>query len=200
MKRVTDEDSDSGRTALTEAFGDPAVAVNRYRLTPGGRFSTGLHAHLDQSELFVVVGGEATFEVPTSAPDSRSGERESGALETGSGSVESERVTVGEGELVRFDPGEYQSGWNDADRPLEAYAFGVPRDSTAFRVPVPCADCGRGATRPALRDGREVLVCPACGAESDAACPACGAEELGATVADGEVVSACRACGTETSV
>lgn len=186
MERITVDDTDSGRTVLTDALGEGGVAVNHYRLAPGERFSTGLHAHLDQEELFVVVSGEATFETLARADDS--------------GAVERERVAVGEGELVRFAPGEYQTGWNDADRRLVAYALGAPRGTTEFRVPVPCSDCGHEATRPELRDGREVSVCPECGTESDAACPECGAERLGATVADGEVVAACRACGAESAV
>lgn len=183
MERVAIEATDSGRSSLTDALGDSDVAVNHYRLAPDERFSTGLHAHLDQEELFIVVDGEATFETLD--------------WSDGAGAVESEHVVVGVGELIRFAPGEYQSGWNDGDCRLEAYAIGVPRGTTQFRVPIPCPDCGHEATRPELRGGREQLVCPECDTETSATCPECGEEQLGATVVDAEVVSTCRACGAE---
>lgn len=196
MRTVAPDESDDGRTALTDALDASEIAVNHYWLAPGERFSTGLHAHLDQAELFVVVDGEATFEALVD-PAGGDGETDATGATDPIAHLESRRVTVGAGELVRFAPGEYQSGWNGADRPLVAYALGVPSGSTEFRVPVACEACGHGVTRPAVRDGREALVCPACGDESNAACPACGAERLGATVSDGAVVSVCRACGAE---
>lgn len=186
MERVALDGTDSGRTSLTDSLGESNVAVNHYRLAPGERFSLGLHAHLDQEELFVVVEGEATFETLNRTADSDA--------------VGSERTVVGTDELIRFSPGEFQTGWNGADCRLEAYAIGAPRDTTEFRVPVPCPDCGHEVVRPELHDDGEVLVCPECEAESSAACPACGEGRLGATVVDGDIVSACRNCGAESAV
>lgn len=125
---------------LTDALATDDVAINHYELAPGERFSGGMHTHLDQEELFVVLDGEATFETPD------------------------ETTTVGAGEVVRFDAGEYQTGFNDGDDPVEAIALGAPRDSEEIRVPNPCTACGHEAMGfEQTADGAR-LACPECGA------------------------------------
>jgi mannose-6-phosphate isomerase-like protein (cupin superfamily) len=101
MEKVTIDDvepsafgSDIDRRGLSDPLGTTDFAINRYRLDPGERFSGSLHAHMDQEEVFVVVEGEATFET-----------------------LDGEE-TISDGEAIRFTPGEFQSGKNDADEPL----------------------------------------------------------------------------------
>ncbi|OTF10536.1 cupin domain-containing protein [Halorubrum sp. SD690R] len=133
--------SDVDRRGLSEPLGVTDVALNRYRLDPGERFSGGLHAHMDQEEIFVVVEGEATFE--TMDGD----------------------VSVGAGEAVRFAPGEFQSGKNDGDEPVVAFALGAPRDSEDVRIPQECPECGHENMRAVPSDDGFDLRCPECGAE-----------------------------------
>ncbi|MDG5777195.1 hypothetical protein VB779_14860 [Haloarculaceae archaeon H-GB11] len=91
--------------------------------------------------MFVVLDGTATFETA------------------------SERIAVDAGEAIRFAPGEYQSGWNAADIELVLVALGAPRDDGGVRVPRACPCCGHEGMRPEVRDGEELLVCPARGIE-----------------------------------
>jgi len=68
MERVDVDDVEpmgvveTDRRELTDPLGVENVAINRYELDPGEAFSGGLHAHLDQEELFYVFQGTATFE------------------------------------------------------------------------------------------------------------------------------------------
>ncbi|WP_432507992.1 cupin domain-containing protein [Halorubrum ezzemoulense] len=133
--------SDVDRRGLSEPLGATDVALNRYRLDPGERFSGGLHTHMDQEEIFVVVEGEATFE--TMDGD----------------------VSVGAGEAVRFAPSEFQSGKNDGDEPVVAFALGAPRDSEDVRIPQECPECGHENMRAVPSDDGFDLRCPECGAE-----------------------------------
>jgi len=172
----TDDGRDRERRGLSGALGTTDVAVNHYRLAPGERIS-GLHAHGDQEEVFLVVEGEATWETLDGT------------------------ATVASGELVRFGPGEYQSGTNGSDGEVVVLAMGAPPDSEDVRIPLACPDCGHEYVRPTLAaDGETpVLSCPDCGAETDAACSACGSYDVRAALADdGETpVSSCRDCGHE---
>lgn len=179
---------------LSDPLGTADVAINRFRLEPDERFSGSLHAHEDQEEVFVVVEGEATFEtyLPDGGTDRQSGD---GAGEFG-------EVTVGAGEVIRFAPGEFQSGRNESGDDVVAYALGAPRDSEAVRVPLSCSACGHGAVRPTIRDDDQVLVCPDCGAESAVACEACGSDQKAVRLADSGdgLVDVCGDCGNVTDV
>ena len=135
--------SDIDRRGLSDPLGTTDMALNRYRLDPGERFSGGLHAHMDQEEVFVIVEGEATFET-------MDGE-----------------VTVDEGEVIRFAPGEFQSGKNDSDGEVVAFAMGAPRDSEDVRVPQDCPECGNDSMRAIPADDGFALQCPECGEELD---------------------------------
>ena len=136
--------SDIDRRGLSDPLGTTDFALNRYRLAPGERFSGGMHAHMDQEEVFVVVEGEATFET-------MDGE-----------------VTVGESEAIRFEPGEFQSGKNDSDGEVVAFAMGAPRDSADVRLPQNCPECGHDNVRAIPGENGFDLECPDCGAELDA--------------------------------
>jgi uncharacterized cupin superfamily protein len=185
MERVAADDLDPAasaggavRVALSDALGTTDVAINRYRPAPGERIS-GLHAHGDQEEVFLVVEGAVTFEtydVETESADA---------------------VTVEPGEAIRFGPGEYQTGRNAGDAPAACYALGAPRDSEDVRVPLSCPDCGHDHLEPTLGDDHEpVLACPDCGAETPVECPDCGGVAMYAVLgADDVPVSTCRDCG-----
>ncbi len=167
---------DSTRHRLSEPLGTTDVALNRYHLPPATGLPSGLHAHLDQEEVFVVLDGELTFE-------------------TLSGDV-----TVGVDEAIRFAPGEYQTGRNECDAPAVVFAIGAPKESDVVRVPLNCPDCGTRGLAPEWRDGEVVLDCQDCGGEHRThGCPHCDREEMQAAVGDveGEVVVVCPDCGAE---
>ena len=134
---------DAEMRPLTDALGTEDMAINHYRLDPGEGFSGGLHAHLDQEEVFVILSGTATFE-------------------TEDGTVE-----VGEGEAIRFAPGEYQTGSNEGEVAVDALALGAPADSTEVRVPVECRECGHEALAAVPGDDGMAFACPECGTEAD---------------------------------
>lgn len=138
--------SDIDRRGLSDPLGTSDPSINRYHLEPGEGFSGGMHAHIDQEEVFNVVECEATFETMDGA------------------------VTVGPDEAVRFAPGEFQTGSNESDDALLAIAPGAPRDSQDVHVPQDCPDCDQENMRamPAGDDEGFTLVCPECGAEVDA--------------------------------
>ncbi|WP_458207299.1 cupin domain-containing protein [Haladaptatus sp. NG-SE-30] len=171
--------TDSDRRKLSGPLGTTDVAINHYRLAPGEGLPSGLHAHRDQEEVFVVVEGEATFETYTSW---RGGER----------------VTVGAGEAIRFAPGEFQSGRNDSDDELVVLALGAPRDSDDVRIPVDCPECAHDEMRLETGEGVPTFVCPACGSERvPQGCPECG-HELRVTLGeDAQTVVVCSACDAE---
>ena len=141
-------DGDLDRRGLSDPLGTEDVAINRYALAPGEAFSGGLHAHLDQEEVFYVVEGTATFETRPEA------------------TADSETVEVGPDEAIRFAPGEFQQGRNEGDDRVLALALGAPQESTDVRIPQPCPECGDSDVLAFARgeDG-PVLRCPDCGAE-----------------------------------
>lgn len=147
MEQVTIEDvetierSTATVRGLTDELGTTGVAINHYRLDPGEAFSGGMHAHMDQEEVFYVIEGEATFETPEG------------------------ETTVGPGEAVRFGPGDYQRGRNEGDEPVEALALGAPKESTDVRVPQPCPECDSDTLRAIPTDEGFSFECPECGAD-----------------------------------
>jgi mannose-6-phosphate isomerase-like protein (cupin superfamily) len=72
---------------LTEPLGASELAINYYELEPGDSFAFAYHSHEFQEELFCVHRGTATFETATG------------------------QVPVSAGEVIRFEPGEFQRGW-----------------------------------------------------------------------------------------
>lgn len=169
------EKADFDRRALSNELGTADLAINQYRVSPGGRLPAGLHAHADQEELFVVLSGEATFET----------------LDDGI-------VTVSVDEAIRFAPGEFQAGRNDGDEPMELLALGAPRESEDVRIPIACPDCGAESLRLDFGEGALTFVCPECATEREPAdCPTCSGADLRVTLADGgEPIVACQDCGS----
>lgn len=123
----------------TEPLGLSDMALNYYELEPGDSFSGGLHTHTNQEEVFLVVEGTATFE-------------------TKEGSVE-----VGEDEVVRFAPGEYQEGKNESDGRVRAVAMGAPQEDGETRTALPCQECGADYHVVDMDGGGPTLTCPDCG-------------------------------------
>lgn len=156
MERVAIDDiamqgpgGNTSRRVLSDPLGATDVVITHYRLDPDERFSGGLHAHLDQEEAFYVVSGTVTF-------DTR--DEPLGDTRT---------VEVGPNEAIRFAPGEYQTGYNDADEPAEVLGFGAPKGSEEVRVPGPCGDCGATSLKLDFGTGQNSMVCLDCGAETD---------------------------------
>lgn len=166
---------DSERRELSVSLETTNVAINYYRLSPGDGFPGGLHCHMDQEEVFVVLEGTAIFET-------LSGE-----------------ITVREGGAIRFAPGEFQSGTNESDGPLVALALGAPRETEDIRTPVECPECGHDDLRLDFDEDGLALVCPDCVTEHiPEDCPACGGEDLRVTLGEEtRTVVVCQDCGTE---
>ncbi|MEZ3145231.1 cupin domain-containing protein [Halobaculum sp. MBLA0143] len=139
--------TDVDQRVLAGALGTTDVAVNHYRLQPDDRLSGDLHAHQDQEEVFVVIEGEVTFHTAQ---------------------AEDDQVTVADGEVVRFGPGEFQTGGNHGEEEAEVIALGAPRDSEDVRVPRICPACDTESVRVVpTEDGTFGFVCPECGEEGD---------------------------------
>jgi mannose-6-phosphate isomerase-like protein (cupin superfamily) len=178
MERIAIDDlepgtSDVGAEArgISTALGATDVTINHYTVAPGERIS-GLHAHGDQEEIFLVDGGVAT-------------------IETLDGKFE-----VESGAAVRFGVGESQSVTNGGPQELAVLAIGAPPESEEVRIPLACPDCGHEFRRPVLLEGGPGLVCPDCGAAEAAECLECGSVELHAALGDdGDPVSVCGDCG-----
>ncbi|MCU4742869.1 cupin domain-containing protein [Natronoglomus mannanivorans] len=146
VESTPDADAHTDRRALAEPLNTSEVAITRYVLKPGERFSGSVHAHMDQEEVFLVLEGVATFE------------------------TRERTVTVGENEAIRFAPGEFQSGENGGDETVVAFALGAPRDSEDVRIDripvlddrnVACPDCGHDNMRiPRGDESGSGLVCP----------------------------------------
>ncbi|MHC3379003.1 cupin domain-containing protein [Haloarcula sp. H-GB5] len=145
----------STRQSVTDTLCTTEIAINHYRIVPGDGFPGGLHAHMDQEELYLILDGEATVETMDRT------------------------VTVAAGQFVRFGPGEFHTGWNDTESELVALAIGAPRETDDIRVPLSCPDCGHGDMR--LDSGGAALTfsCPDCDTERrPEPCPDCGHDDL----------------------
>lgn len=164
---------ESTRRRLTEHLGTTDISLNHYQLAPGDGLPGGLHSHMDQEEVFVVLDGTATFET-------MGGE-----------------VTVDEFEAIRFGPGEFQSGKNTSDSDLIVLALGAPRETGDIRIPVPCPDCNHETLR--LDSGDELtFICPDCSVESiPQNCLNCGHDDLRVTLGEEtQTVVVCQNCET----
>jgi mannose-6-phosphate isomerase-like protein (cupin superfamily) len=155
MEKVAIEDVDvqrnplevhSVRKPVSSVLGTTDFAMNYFELEPGESFSGGLHTHHDQEEVFYLESGEATFEVGR----------------------EREEVVVGERELIRFAPGEYQTGYNSGDERVVGWALGAPdarHDWDDLESIVDCRECGEetGHTTTLTDGSRFELTCNDCG-------------------------------------
>jgi len=136
----------SVRKPVSKELGTSDFAMNYFELEPGESFSGGLHTHHDQEEVFYVESGETTFEV----------------------GVDREEVIVDERELVRFEPGEFQTGYNSGDERVVGWALGAPgarHDWDELESIVDCRECGEetGHATTLTDGGRFRLTCNDCG-------------------------------------
>ncbi|WP_254840173.1 cupin domain-containing protein [Natronomonas marina] len=162
MRKVAVDEVDNERSPLgvhsvrrpvSDALGTDHFAMNYFELEPGESFSGGLHTHHDQEELFYVQSGEATFDV-ADEPDSSA----------------TESVSVDAGEVVRFPPGQFQEGYNDADNDetVVGFAFGAPsskHDWESIESVLHCSECGEetGHGLALTDENRFEFTCGECG-------------------------------------
>jgi uncharacterized cupin superfamily protein len=157
------------RHSLDESLRTTAVAINHYRIAPGDGFPSGLHAHADQEELFYVLDGAVTFEVITAE-----GSWDSDETVLSCANPTARDIVVKAGELIRFAPGEFQTGWNAGDEQLVALALGAPRDSDDVRFPQPCPACDHPDLRLDTEGSGISFRCPSCDDEfTPRGCHAC---------------------------
>jgi mannose-6-phosphate isomerase-like protein (cupin superfamily) len=138
------------RRPVSQVLGTEHFAMNYFELQPGDSFSGGLHAHHDQEEVFYIEDGQAVFEVGR----------------------EREEVTVDSGEVIRFEPGEFQTGHAPEDRedPTVGWALGAPgarHDSDDLESMVPCRECGEEQPHATTLtdEGSFSFTCNECGTE-----------------------------------
>lgn len=132
---------------LTEPLGLTDLAINYYELEPGDSFAFAYHNHEVQEEVFYIQSGTATFE-------------------TDEGSIE-----VTGGEIIRFDRGEFQRGWNRGEDRVTALALGAPLDYGRQVKLRHCPDCDELSDTRLERetvDGTAVCIgyCKTCGTET----------------------------------
>ena len=134
------------RKPVSSALGTEHFAMNYFELEPGESFSGGLHTHHDQEEVFYVMEGAVEFDV----------------------GMERETTVVEAGELIRFAPGEYQTGWNRGDEPVSGWALGAPdaqHDWDELESVVDCRECGEETPHATRIDeeGQFEMTCNDCG-------------------------------------
>lgn len=128
------------RRDVSRALGAEHVTVMYYEVPPGDVLSGAYHTHTEQEEVFLVRSGTATF------------------------MTEDGEVEVDAGEAIRFAPGEFQHGYNDADDPLVVLALGAPPGMENSETLFVCTGCERRAIHDiVIEDGAPVTVCRACG-------------------------------------
>lgn len=130
---------------LTEQLGTTDLAINYYELEPGDSFAFAYHNHEIQEEVFYIQSGTATFDTETGA------------------------VAVEAGEIIRFDRGEYQRGWNRGDAVVRALALGAPLEYGNQRKLKYCPDCDAETdTRLERSEDDEAVIgfCVRCGRET----------------------------------
>lgn len=149
--RISEQENQVQPAAVMRTLTKPLeltdLAINYYELEPGDSFAYAYHNHEIQEEVFYVQAGTATFET-----------------ETGD-------VDVGPGEIIRFDRGEFQRGWNRGDERVIALAMGAPLEYGTQVKLRDCETCGEQTDTRLERedeDGEPVTVayCTECGTES----------------------------------
>ncbi len=138
------------RKPVSKVLGMEHFAMNYFELAPGDSFSGGIHTHHDQEEVFYVEEGTTEFAV------GQDGER---------------TVTVEEGELIRFEPGEFQTGYvpDDAEAEAVGWALGAPgsHDWDELESMVYCQECDERVPHGVqlTDEGRFEMTCGECGTE-----------------------------------
>lgn len=166
--------SDSHVRKLSGLLGTTELALNQYKIAPGDGLPAGLHAHMDQEEVFLILEGTLTFQ------------------------MKDREIQVSSNSAVRFAPGEFQSGQNHGKRVAVVLAIGAPRGTEDIRIPVDCPECNGETLRLDLDRTEPRFNCPDCGAEHiPADCPECGGRNLDVTLDEQQqIVTVCNHCRT----
>jgi quercetin dioxygenase-like cupin family protein len=136
------------RRPVSDELGTEHFAMNYFELGPGDSFSGGLHRHHDQEEVFYVETGTTVFEV---------GE-------------DREQVTVEAGEVIRFEPGEFQTGYavEEEGNEVTGWALGAPgstHDWEELESMIHCQECDEELPHETTinAEGRFEFTCTECG-------------------------------------
>lgn len=184
MEKIRIHECDSGSLSqrpgidqqkLSDFLGIENVEVNYYHIGPHERLS-GLHAHLDQEEIFIPIEGKVTFET-------MDGE-----------------VGVRVGEVISFSPGEYQSAKNNSAKEAIVLALGAPRESENIRIPYPCPECPSENLQPSVDENNsEILACTNCGTRMEITCSVCNGRNIILAYSEGmrTPTNVCLDCGTQ---
>jgi uncharacterized cupin superfamily protein len=147
--RIEDIDNSIQPAAVMKRLTGPLelsdFALNYYELEPGDSFAYGYHSHEIQEEVFYVMSGTATFE------------------------TEDGEIRVDSDEAIRFEPGEFQRGWNRGSERVRALALGAPLEYGDIPKLRFCVDCETETEHDLSRADEEsaiVALCSQCGAEN----------------------------------
>lgn len=136
------------RKPISMVLGTTDFAMNYFELQSGESFSGGTHTHHDQEEVFFIMEGTATFEV---------------------GPEGSEEVEVGPREAIRFEPGDFQYGYNNNGEQVVGLALGAPgsmHNWDDLESITYCPECEEETSHSIALDGaRFELTCNECGFE-----------------------------------
>lgn len=149
MKKVAikDADGDASQARVFQSLSKPLettdLAINYFERAPGEPIGYCYHRHHEQEEVFYVCSGKATFE------------------------TEDGDIRVESGELIRFEPGEWQQGTNREDARLVVLAIGAPREQGPTDLRRRCPSCEKRTPAVSEWTGEEeVFYCEVCGAET----------------------------------
>ncbi len=147
MERTSISDAEHRRSTasvcrtLADSLGIEGFEMNYLEVEPGETFSTCVHSHPDEEEIFCILEGTATFD------------------------TEDGQVQLAEHEVVRFAPKDFQHGYNETDEPVRALTFSAPRDPDVGGV-IECPECTeRDQPNIETTDSARIIRCTACGAE-----------------------------------
>ena len=143
---ATDDAHESPRyfNRVSTTLGTEGIAMNFFECDPGEPVGDCYHRHHEQEEIFIVLDGTATFD-------------------TEDGDVEVEA-----GETVRFEPGEWQQGWNRGTDRLRVVALGAPLEEGPTDLRRYCPSCGRRVPVAVTEYDTGVrYTCEVCGGETD---------------------------------
>lgn len=126
MENIRIEDVDPASTnspaavvrLLSPVLDTDELAMNYFEIEPTESLGYAYHRHLDQEEVFYVHRGTVTFE------------------------TEADAVEVDAGDIIRFEPGEFQLGRNLGDERAHVLAIGAPRRSEEIEYLRDCPTCG----------------------------------------------------------
>lgn len=154
MKRVAIEDVDPAATnspadvvrLLSPVLDTDGLAINYFEVEPSENVGYAYHRHLDQEEVFYIQQGVVTFE------------------------TEITDVEVESGEIIRFEPGEFQVGRNLGDERAHVLAIGAPRESTEVEYLQNCPTCAEETIQvPEITEHPKAILihCTICDSKTD---------------------------------